>query len=302
MQTETITYNGWEDCVRLTNGEIELIVTTQIGPRIIHCGFCGGKNLFATMQDELGGRGEPDFRLRGGHRFWIAPEDMTLTYEPDNIPVAVALGSDGVHLRQDVGPISGCQKEISITMDADSNQVRILHRITNCGQESRRLAPWALSVMAPGGVAVIPLPQKIPHTEAWLHNQLWTVWPYTNFADGRWTIGERFILFRQDTTKGPGKVGLLHDEGWVAYQLGTDLFVKRFGCDKTAAYPDGGVNFETFSNEQFLELESLGGLVELAPGQSVEHPESWELYAGTQPVTDEQSAAALPPARKNQAY
>ncbi|MFU8780101.1 MAG: hypothetical protein ACNA71_03650 [Kiritimatiellia bacterium] len=293
---ELIDYNGWENSVRLSNGRIEVVVTTEVGPRVVRCGFCDGANLFASMQAEQGGRGEPSFCLRGGHRFWIAPEDMTLTYEPDNAPVAYAPIAGGVHLRQDVGPISGCQKEMIITMDEDQDRIRIVHRLTNCGDASRQLAPWALSVMAPGGVAVIPLPAKVPHTEAWLHNQLWTVWPYTDFSDGRWTLGKRFILFRQDANLGPAKMGMVQQEGWAAYQLGHDLFVKHFGFDARASYPDGGVNFETFSNQEFLELESLGGLVDLAPGASVTHEEQWVLYNNTQPVVDEATAALLPPA------
>ncbi len=296
MQIETISYAGWDDCVRLSNGSIELVVTTRVGPRIIHCGFCGGQNLFATMKRELGGRDEPDFQLRGGHRFWIAPEDMTLTYEPDNQAVDVELLADGVRLRPAVGTLSGCQKELTITMDAKADKVHLMHQLTNCGDATRRVAPWALSVMAPGGVAAIPLPAKIPHTEAWLHNQLWTIWPYTDLSDGRWTLGRQFILFRQDATKGPGKLGIAHREEWAAYQLGGDLFVKRFAFDENATYPDGGVNFETFSNEEFLELESLGGLVDLASGDSIAHEESWELYTGTKPVVDEATAALLPPA------
>jgi len=58
------------------------------------------------------------------------------------------------------------------------------------------------------------------------------------------------------------------------------MFVKRFGWVEGATYPDGGVNFETFSNEDFLELESLGPLVALDPGASASHEERWELHRG----------------------
>jgi hypothetical protein len=293
MSMEKITFHGWEDCLRLTNGQIELVVTTQVGPRIVRCGFCGGKNLFASMQAEQGGRGEPDFQLRGGHRFWIAPEDMSVTVEPDNGPVAYEQIPGGVHTIQDVGPWSGCRKEMFITMDENENEVRIEHRLTNCGKASRHVAPWSLSVMAPGGVAIIPLPEKIPHTAAWLHNQLWTIWPYTDFSDGRWAFGRRFILFRQNASLGPAKMGLAQREGWAAYQLGSDAFVKHFAFDEKAVYPDGGVNFETFSNQDFLELESLGGLIDLAPNATVMHTENWALYQDTKPVVDEASAAVL---------
>lgn len=293
MQIERVAFAGWEDCIRLSNGSMELVVTTSVGPRIIHCGFSGKQNLFATMPEELGGCNEPDFQLRGGHRFWIAPEDMTLTYEPDNQPVEVEEVQDGVHLRAPVGPISRCQKEISISMDDHADNVRIVHRLTNCGDHVQHAAPWALSVMAPGGVAIIPLPEKIPHPEAWLHNQLWTIWPYTDLSDGRWTFGKNFILFRQDPTRGPGKMGIAQQEGWAAYQLGEDVFAKRFSFDPEAQYPDGGVNFETFSNEQILELESLGPLTDLQPGTSVEHCETWSLFSGIKPVVDEDTAAEL---------
>ncbi len=294
---DRVSYNGWEDCVRLSNGRIEAIVTTVVGPRVVRFGFCEGANVFATMADEQGGQGEEHWCLRGGHRLWLAPEEKPLTYELDNRPVEAEEIEGGVRIRQPAGALSGCVKEWEMTMASDSDRVRVVHRIRNTGSETRRLAPWALSVMAPGGIAVIPLPRKVPHTESLLPNQTWSIWSYTDFADGRWTLGRDFILFRQDPNRGPGKLGIALREGWAAYQLGQDLFVKRFAFDETATYPDGGVNFEVFSNETFLEVESLGGLVDLAPGEETSHEELWELYNGTEPVVDEESASRLPPAR-----
>ncbi len=294
---ERIRYAGWDNCIRLTNGRIEAILTTDVGPRVLHLGFCGGANLFAQVPEDLGGSGETEWKMRGGHRFWLAPEEMPVTYEPDNAPVTAEPIAGGVRILQPAGPLSGCAKELEVTMDAEQDRLQVVHRIVNAGQASRCVSPWALSVMAPEGVAIIPLPRKVPHTECFLPNQQWSIWSYTDFTDGRWTLGRDFILFRQDRTCGPGKLGLVNKEGWAAYQLGTDLFVKRFGYDATASYPDGGVNFETFSAETFLEMESLGPLVDLAPGDRTTHAETWELYAGTAPVRSEQDAAILPPAQ-----
>jgi hypothetical protein len=47
-----------------------------------------------------------------------------------------------------------------------------------------------------------------------------------------------------------------------------------------ARYPDGGCNFELFTNPEFLELETLGPLVELKPGEMAEHVERWWLFEG----------------------
>ncbi len=51
---------------------------------------------------------------------------------------------------------------------------------------------------------------------------------------------------------------------------------------KTARFPDGtypdrDCNLETFTNEKFLELETLGPMVHLPPGRSAEHTEFWSL-------------------------
>ena len=152
------------------------------------------------------------------------------------------------------------------------------------------LSPWALSVMAPNGMAILPLPAKIPHTKCLTHNQEWSLWGYTDFTDKRWTLGSRYIFFRQDPKRGPNKMGLAQREGWAAYVVGPYAFVKRFPWIDGAKYPDGGVNFETFSNEEFLEVETLGPLVTLRPGQSTRHVETWRIFRKVPHIASEADA------------
>ncbi len=59
--------------------------------------------------------------------------------------------------------------------------------------------------------------------------------------------------------------------------LGSDLFVKRYEADPSKTYADFGASYETFTNDSFLELETLGPLEEVAPGSTVEHVERWAL-------------------------
>jgi hypothetical protein len=89
VKVDKIEYKGWKNCYRVTNGEIELIVTGDVGPRVIRFGFVGGQNLFKEFPDELGKSGEERFRGRGGDRVWKAPEDHIGTYVPDNDPVEI---------------------------------------------------------------------------------------------------------------------------------------------------------------------------------------------------------------------
>lgn len=277
---EMVKFNGWERNVRLANREVELIVTADVGPRVLRFAFQGGPNVFAEIPGQQGGTGEKEWMIRGGHRLWVAPEEKPATYEPDNDPVAVTEIPHGVRTDQKPGPITRVAKRMEITLAPDRREVRILHTLTNRGRKPVLLAPWALTVMAPGGMAIIPLPKKISHAERLTHNQEWSLWGYTDLSDPRWTLGSRYLFFRQDRNRGPNKLGIAHREGWVAYQLEDLVFIKYFQRIEGKRYPDGGVNFETFSNEQMLELESLGPLMRLAPGRSVKHEERWTLHRG----------------------
>src|SRR5271169_4227370 len=83
VSVEKSEYKGWSNCYRVSNGEVELIVTGDIGPRIIRFGFIGGQNLFKEYPEQLGKSGEEKFQLRGGSRIWKAPEDPIATWAPD---------------------------------------------------------------------------------------------------------------------------------------------------------------------------------------------------------------------------
>lgn len=287
---QIVAFNGWGRNARLSNGKVELIVTLDVGPRVIRYGYIGGRNVFAELAGQQGGANEADWMLRGGHRLWVAPEAKPDTYELDNAPLLFEEIPNGIRTLQPQGPLTRIAKTMEITLAPDSTAVTVVHTLRNAGRKSRRVAPWALSVMAPGGMAVIPLPAPVAHTARLTHNQEWSIWPYTDLADPRWTWGSRYILFRQDRKRGPAKLGIAHREGWVGYVNDATLFVKRFAWVDGAVYPDGGVNFETFSNEDFLEVETLAPLVNLAPGRGVSHTECWELHRDVGPVATEADA------------
>lgn len=280
MLIETVPYRGWKRNIRLTNGQVELIVTQDVGPRILRFGFIGDQNVFGELPEQMGGAGEKEWMIRGGHRLWVAPEEKPKSYELDNRPIIIRKITCGIRTIQSPGALARVQKMMDITLAERRNEATVVHRLTNKGRKVITLAPWALSVMAKRGVAIIPLPEKIPHTDRLTHNQNWSLWGYTDFSDPRWTLGQRYVLFRQDPRRAPNKIGIAHRENWVAYLRDGLLFIKRFKRMPGAIYPDGDVNFETFSDEQILEIESLGPLATLRPGQSAVHAETWSLHRG----------------------
>ncbi len=278
MSVEIVPFGGWEHNARLTNGEVELIVTLDVGPRIIRYGFVDQMNVLKECPDQLGGMGENSWRIRGGHRLWAAPESAPFSYEADNDPVDYMEIDGGLRTIQHPGPVTGLRKIMDIRLVGAGNRVEVRHTLENTNDESIECASWALTVMTTEGEAFIPLPEKRPHGEYFLNNQNWSLWSFTDLSDPRWMLGPRYVRLRQDPDRGATKLGVMHREGWVAYLVKGFLFVKYIEWVEDMAYPDGGVNFETFSNESILELESLSPLVSLAPGASISHRETWNLH------------------------
>ena len=274
---EKVSYAGWPNCYRLSNGESELIVTSDVGPRVIRYGFVGGQNLFFEKADELGKSGEAWWAMRGGHRLWASPEIKPDTYALDNGPVKTTVQADGVSLVQPVEPETGLQKEIAVRFEGAG--VTVTHKITNRAARARKLAPWALSQMAPGGTGIAVLPERGGHSEKLLPTNPLVMWAYTNFADPRWTFTNQYIFLRQDAANhSPQKTGLFNFDTRAAYLLGNDLFIKRSQAKADAVYADFHCSFEIFTNGDFLELETLGPLADVAPGATVTHTERWSLH------------------------
>lgn len=281
VEIKSVAYQGWKNNLQISNGTVELIVTLDVGPRVMRYGFVGGENLFKEFAEQMGKTGESEWQARGGHRLWHAPEDLKRTYELDNAPIKYEkLGPNSVRLIQAVEPNTKLQKEMDITLEASGTKVTVVHRLRNTAMWDIELAPWALTMMAPGGTEIIPIPPKIPHPQGLLPVSQIITWPYTDMSDTRWRWGAKYITFAQDKNKGPNKIGMAHKLGWVAYLLKDNLFVKGFGYQEGRHYADYGSNFETFSNQDFLEIETLGPVQRIAPGKAVEHTERWWLFKG----------------------
>jgi hypothetical protein len=288
MQVERESYRGWRNCYRLSNGVVDLLVTTDVGPRILRLGFVGNENEFKEYEDTLGATGGDEWRIYGGHRLWHAPESRPRTYYPDNSPVELEQHAGFLRLVQPTETTTGIQKEIDVRLSPSEARADVTHRLRNTNAWAVELAPWALSVMAPGGKAVVPLPPPAAHEESLLPNEVIALWAYTDMADRRWNWGKRYVILSQDkSAAGPQKAGFMVPEGWAAYARHGHLFVKRFGYVRDGRYPDFGCCVEVFTDAEMLELESLAPLALLQPGSTVEHVEHWFLYRDVPELGDE---------------
>ena len=277
VEVDTVEYEGWEHCLRVTNGTVELIATTEVGPRIVHFGFVGGRNELYLDDEDLGETDGEEWRLYGGHRLWHAPEDAERTLRPDNDPLSYEITDDGCVLTQPTEQQTGMAKEIAVEMSPDDPAVELTHRITNEGLWPVPFAPWGITMLAPGGKAIVPLPEG--DFDARQPDRSLTLWPYTNPGDGRLEWIDDHLLVRQDDGE-KVKIGASGGEEWTAYVNDGHALLKTFEWDPEATYPDMHSGIEVFTVPEMLELETLVPERTIEPGETATHVETWELLEG----------------------
>ena len=279
MKIDKVAYGGWPNCYRVSNGEVELIVTSDIGPRIMRYGFAGGQNLFKEYPETLGKSGEAEWQLRGGHRIWAAPEDAVRTYAPDNGPVHVTTDNGVLTATEPVEPLTGFEKQIQVTLAPTGSEVTVRHQIRNAGTSTQEVAAWALTMMAQNGMGITGFPPRGKHPDVLPPTNPLIMWAFTDFTDSRLKLTKKYLTLRQDPTNtAPQKLGHFNVNTWAAYLLNGDLFLKRYTAEANRSYPDMGSSFEIFTRNDMLEMETLGPIEHLEPGKALVHIERWSLH------------------------
>jgi hypothetical protein len=277
---EPCTHGPWKDCLRMVADGVELRLLTEAGPRVLFLGSPGGTNLLHEAPEDAP-PGPNGWRLIGGHRLWTAPEDPTRTYVPDDTPVDVERLEDGVVLRGAVEAPTGLRKALTVRMAGGAVHVR--HSLEQVEGHSSR-APWAITAFAPGGRAWLPRVARRPHPDALLPDQTLVLWPYTDLGDARLDLSAVAICIDHDRgVSAPFKLGAVHPPGWLAWSRGHHVVVQH----TTAApgvRPDLGSTHEIYVDDAMTELEALGPVRTMRPGDVATLEQTWWVRRLAQPV------------------
>lgn len=276
------TYKNFGKCLSLCNDSVEVLVTIDIGPRIIKCNLIGRDNLMfedierkkVTDVSSLYGAGK-QFYNYGGHRMWFSPEKFPDTYYPDTEKVVYSVNPTGASFEAPVQAITGLQFSISITMDESAPRFTVVQSVKNTQKKEVTGALWGLSVMDKNGVVIVPQPKD---ETGLLPNRNLVLWPYTKMSDERFYVGDEYIALRQAFEAPTNlKFGINNTAGKSAYVKDGQALVKDVPHLAGEIYPDGGCSFESYSGDLFIEAESLSPLKTLGHGESIVHTEEWAL-------------------------
>ncbi len=275
---KTVEFLGIE-CIEIANDHLSILATISVGPRILSLKSGKGDNLLAVLPEAtLECPGEGPYHFYGGHRLWYAPENPQITYLPDDSPVDVEALENGVRLTQAIDPRTTLQKVLDVRLARNRASIEVKHTLKNQGDKEQVLAPWAITQLKPGGVAILPQFTGISEGNPTLPNRTITLWPYTDINSGHITWGNETILVRARMKEGKLKIGFPNPAGWMAYWIDGSLFVKRARYVQGAEYFDRGSSSECYCDPRFLELETLAPTTGLPPGGSIEHIETWDLH------------------------
>ena len=283
---EIVSYLNYGKCVCISNGIIEVYVTVDIGPRIIRFGYVGGQNILCDNRAAFSAKGDSVFteffgegrrwENLGGHRIWLSPESYPQTYYPDMDPVCYEITENGAVFTPPDEAEIGIVKILTIKMDPDDANLQVKMSVKNISSKPMTFSVWGLSVSNVGGTLIIPMNTN---DTGLLSNRIVSVWPYTDMSDDRIYWGHHYVTLRQDSkTVQPIKLGFDLNCGHVYYVLGETVFCKSYDTNHPQGkYPDGGCSFETYTNENMIEIESLSELKTVEPGTIHELVESWSL-------------------------
>ena len=283
MSIEIVSYMGLDGCVKLSNGEVDVIATTAVGPRILFYGpssSSGGANIFAHHPDASMKTALGTWKPYGGHRLWVAPEVFPATYAPDNDPIQhTAEGELGLVLKQPVDG-AGIEKQIRVTLSSSGTGVHLEQTVTSHNLWPIDISAWGISIVR-GGTSIVPRVPFQSHDENVAPAQPLTLCSFTDLQDPRFTLGQKYILLRCDPKLSHSqKLGLRNKENWCAHLVDDLLCVKRFTHDERARYPDYGANTAVYPEGSFQELELLGPQRVVATGESLTLVEDWSLFTG----------------------
>jgi hypothetical protein len=274
-----IDYHGWAGAYRLTNGTVELVYVPQVG-RIMRYGYIGKSNVLWENPGMAGKVVKPSANLKdwanfGGDKLWPAPQDRwgwppDPFIDPGTYSVTVSANKHLLIMGQP-SVKSGMRFSRDISLTRADTGVIIVNTMTNTDKESVHWGLWEITQVDDPEVAGIPA----------AGNEGFKLLTQGQTPTNAVTVTNGIARVRRDPKKS-GKIGSTAAGGWVISERnGVRFRVAASPSEKrNPEYPDGGCRQEVYWNQdpdKYVELELLGPVVHIAPGESVTQTVRWTL-------------------------
>lgn len=271
---ERITPN-WGRVLWITNQKTEVAVALDFGIRVVHLACAGCENLFYEQPTDRsdGFTTNDGWILYGGHRLWVAPE-CDQSYYPDNMPVHYSVSGNTVLVEQDVDLFLQIRKRLSLTLE-DDGKICVNQSVENVSEQPIVGAAWGVNTLDAGGEVRVNF--ACQHIGGYNPQRVISLWSDTNLGDPRLEFARDHLQANYLPLNDYLKIGLYCNPGKVVFHNKGQVLELTFDAQSYELYPDNGCNFELYMCKNFTELESLGTLTTILPGQCATHTEFWHV-------------------------
>jgi hypothetical protein len=275
-----ISYHGWPDCYLIANGSVEAVVVPAIG-RVMQLrlkGDAGGafwQNR--VLHGQLHDAASSDWLNFGGDKCWPAPQSAWPQHQGrdwpppvafDARPVEVVAVECGVVLTSPIDPGYGIQVVRRVELDPAQPIMRIATEFRKISGAPVTVGIWTITQMSEPELVCMQLPDASKFAAGF--SRLMSVEPADLKVDGR-------LLSLTRHSQQQVKIG---SDGSSMAWLGQNCVVRIDTDIRPGEYPDGGCVTEVYTNPdplQYVELETLGPLTTMNPGDRIEQTTAYTL-------------------------
>jgi len=279
-----IDYHGWKACYRLASFTLEAIVVPAIG-RIMQLRRTGDSAGVLWENRALDGQlprpNSGTWANFGGDKCWPSPQSdwpriMGHEWPPppafDASSVEASRTDTGLVLKSSVDPAWGIQAVRHVELDHSAPVMRVRTQFHKVAGNPVRVGIWTIAQFSdPECVAIeLPTDSRFPSGYAHLSKQE----PQDLEVRGRLLT---FVRHPDESVK-------IGSDAAAIVWVGPTSVVRMESEVLPGEHPDGGCSVQVYTNpgeQKYVELETLGPLVNLEFGQTSEHTTTYTVLPRT---------------------
>jgi hypothetical protein len=281
-----IKQNGYDHCIALSNGRVRVVLEPDYGGRVLEYSLDGVNVLYIDPSEDgltyKPGKKHPNGWSPCAGRFDIGPETIT----PEHLPLwmgryeAHITGPYSARLTSPKDETLGIQLVREFVLDEKTSRLSCTQVIKNIGSKTVRFCHWSRTFVLGGGICFVPVDlntSRFPKGYILYGPNNTMLYQPEDHPNVRIRDGVLEIMGPQESTK----YAMDACEGWLAYLMRQGrLFVKTFPLYPGRVYGEmTGNNASVWYNQTLMcEVEPIGPIETILPGQSADFTECWHLF------------------------
>jgi hypothetical protein len=285
-------YFGHKNCIVLENADTRVVLTGEGGGRVLEYAFKGKNSMYLSptqkgwtwdksqeppWEGPTGGRTDigPETTIPAHPELWLGDWQAEITGPRQARLTSVEDGPTGVQLIRE------------FRLAETGSHLSCTQIMRNVSDEHKSWGHWSRTFAPGGGIVVIPLSKTSRFPQHYIR---YGPGPVMNFQPNDANIRQRDGYLEVLGTPEQAKLGMDSMEGWFAYLMHHDqMFVKRYRTYPDRVYGEMAaltISIWYYKNEM-CELEPIGPLEDLDPGEAAAFVEDWYLLEWDYPAEGE---------------